>query len=175
MAVQIALLRGINVGGKSRLAMATLREVAIDLGYTDVATYIQSGNMVLSSRAAAKTVARRLEQAISARTGLDVPVIVRTADEWSEMMASNPFPTDDGKKLHVLFLPRAAEQTYDGIDVTDYSPEGFTVSGSHVFMWLPNGIGRSKLAAVIGRTGEPGTVRNWNTVIKLAGLSGVQP
>ncbi|MGA9596781.1 MAG: DUF1697 domain-containing protein [Acidimicrobiia bacterium] len=174
MAVHIALLRGINVGGKNRLAMSLLRTIASDLGYTDVVTYIQSGNIVLTSREASRTVAGKLEGAITATTGLDVPVIARTAAEWSTMMAANPFPVADGKKLHVVFLPGPAGDAYSRIDSAAHGPEDFSVSGSHVFLWLPNGIGRSKLAAAIGRAGQPGTARNWNTVVKLAQLSGAE-
>jgi uncharacterized protein (DUF1697 family) len=175
MTVHIALLRGINVGGRNRLAMPVLRTLATDLGYTDVSTYIQSGNIVLSSRQSSATVAAKLESAIASETGLAVPVIVRTAVEWSEMMAANPFPIDDGRKLHVIFLPSPPGDAYDHIDAADHAPEDLAVAGRHVFLWLPNGIGRSKLAAAVGRTGQPGTARNWNTVVKLAELSGVNP
>jgi uncharacterized protein (DUF1697 family) len=174
MTVHIALLRGVNVGANNRLAMPLLRDLAVRLGYSEVAAYIQSGNLVLSSGEASHTVAAKLEDAITAETGLDVPVIARSATEWSEMMGANPFPVADGKKLHVLFLPRLAGGAYDRIDAADYAPEDYAVSGKHVFLWLPNGMGRSKLAAAIGRAGEPGTSRNWNTVLKLAELSGTR-
>lgn len=171
MPVHIALLRGINVGGKSRIAMPSLRETATGLGYTEVATYIQSGNLVLTSPASSNEIAEELHRAIAATMGIEVPVVTRTATEWSGVIAANPFPVgpDEGKKLHVVFLAESADDSYDGI--TAPPPEEYAVSDREVYLWLPNGIGRSKLAAAIARHGDPGTARNWNTVLKLAEIA----
>jgi len=171
MPVHIALLRGINVGGKNRIAMPALREMAIGLGYTEVATYIQSGNLIVTSPAASDEIAAELRRAIAATMGVAVPVATRTATEWSGVIAANPFPVgpDEGKQLHVVFLAEPAGDSYDGIAATP--PEQYAVSGREVYLWLPNGIGRSKLAAAIAHHGEPGTVRNWNTVLELAEMA----
>lgn len=171
MPVHIALLRGINVGGKNRIAMPALREMAIGLGYTKVTTYIQSGNLILTSPASSNEIADELHRAIAATMGIEVPVVTRAATEWSGVVAANPFPVgpDEGKKLHVVFLAESAGDSYDGI--TTSPPEQYAVSGRELYLWLPNGIGRSKLAAAIARHGAPGTARNWNTVLELAAMA----
>jgi uncharacterized protein (DUF1697 family) len=174
MFTHIALLRGINVGGRARLPMAELRGIATGLGFTDVATYIQSGNLILSAPATGEEVAERLHEAIATATGLEVAVTTRTRYEWGHMIAANPFPvgTDDGKKLHVIFMARPPGDAYASVDPESYAPERYAVVGREVYLWLPNGIGRSKLAAAISRSGEPGTARNWNTVLRVAELAG---
>ncbi len=167
----VVLLRGVNVGGKAKLAMADLRGIAEDLGYDDVATYVQSGNLVFGCRARTTTpVARRVREALADATGLDIEVIVRTRDELREVVAANPFldRTDEYKQLHVVFGAAAAKPSLQGLDAAKYAPEEAAAVGRELYLYLPSGIGRSKLAADLARKAGPtGTARNWRTVTTL--------
>ena len=120
----IVLLRGINVGGKNKLSMADLRAAAESAGYADPATYLQSGNLIVRDVAASKVgrVAGAIHDAIVESTGLDVPVITRTADEWQAIIDANPFPdaAADGTKLHLVVLDgRATDKAQEvrGVEV----------------------------------------------------------
>lgn len=173
--IVIALLRGINVGGKNRLPMADLRSIAFDLGFTDAATYLQSGNLVLFDvKLDTGGVSAALRDAIRRVAGLDIPIITRTASDWADVVADNPFQnsTTDGTKLHVVFLNQPATEPIRCFDAEPYHPEELSVTESEVYLLLPNGIGRSKLAAALARidNADTGTTRNWNTVTALAEL-----
>ncbi len=170
----IALLRGVNVGGHNKLPMAQLREIAADAGFAEVRTYIQSGNLVASTVLEPESAGKVLADAIRVATGLTVPVIVRTAQQWSELIAANPFPdaSDPGRHVHVIFLPAPATEAVRAFDATAFAPEEIVVTGSEVYLHLPDGMGRSKLAVAVNRVPEvaAGTARNWNTVLQLASL-----
>ncbi len=174
----IALLRGINVGGRNRLPMADLRSIAAKLGFADAATYLQSGNLVLPDVARdSAEVAAALTAEIRSDFGLEVPVIIRNAQEWARVIAANPFPeaTADGTKLHVVFLTGPATDAVRQFDGERYEPEELAVTDAEVYLSLPDGIGRSKLAGALGKVdnASSGTIRNWNTVLALSDLSGV--
>jgi uncharacterized protein (DUF1697 family) len=173
----IVLLRGINVGGKGKLPMAQLRDIAEGIGLEQVRTYIQSGNLVASTPLAPSTVAKRLRSAIHEATDLDVPIIVRTTDEWRAVVDDNPFPhaASIGTTLHVTFLDGAAPDELVAFDASEFAPEEFAVVGSQLYLHLPDGIGRSKLAVKLHRLpgASTGTARNWNTVLELADLAGL--
>jgi uncharacterized protein (DUF1697 family) len=170
----IALLRGVNVGGHNKLPMAQLREIAAEAGLTEVRTYIQSGNLVASTDLDPESVAAVLAGAILTATGLTVPVIVRTAQRWSDVIAANPFldAADPGRHVHAIFLPAPATEAVTTFDAAAFAPEEVVVAGSEVYLHLPDGMGRSKLAVAVNRIPEiaVGTARNWNTVLKLATL-----
>lgn len=173
----IALLRGINVGGKNRLPMADLRSMAANLGFSDAATYLQSGNLVLPNVAPDRAdVATVVTDEIRRVCGLEVPVITRTASEWARVVADNPFPeaAGDGTKLHVVFLDGPATDAVRRFDSAAYLPEALAVAESDVYLSLPNGMGRSKLAAALARVdnASAGTTRNWKTVMALSELVG---
>lgn len=167
----VALLRGINVGGNRRLAMGDLREVVATAGGTDVRTYIQSGNVVLSHRArSGGRVAAEIEERIAEATGMEVSVVVRTAAEWTQIVSANPFPAAGPTQLHVVFMkepvsPSAAE----GLDLDALAPEELVVSGRELYLHLPDGMGRAKLPVALERSrlGGTGTSRNWRTVLAL--------
>jgi uncharacterized protein (DUF1697 family) len=171
----VALLRGINVGGKAKVPMAALRDVCVAVGCEDVVTYIQSGNVVLSSRLTADKLQAALEAAIAEELGLSPAVMIRTAKEMAAVLASNPYSADDEKSVHVGFLhvpPDAAtKKCLGGIDC---APEELTVVGRDVYLHLPNGMGRAQLPVKMDRCLRPlqVTVRNWRTVSKLVELSG---
>lgn len=177
MTTYIVLLRAVNVGGHSKLPMAALREALTNAGYEGVRTYIQSGNIVLESklRSGAK-LEQELAQVISDYAGFDVPVLVRSRSEWEAVIEANPYPGTEGTKLHVVFLPEvpAADLLGDlDIDLASFEPEHMTLVGRELYLFLPDGIGRSKLAVALNRQkgAKPGTARNWRTVEKLLALA----
>jgi uncharacterized protein (DUF1697 family) len=171
------LLRGINVGGKSKLSMAALRAAAESAGYADPTTYLQSGNLIVRGVPTSKVrrVAGEIHDAIVESTGLDVPIITRTVHEWRAIIEANPFPdaASDGTTLHLVVLDGKATEAVRNFDSSRFDPEALAVVGSEVYLSLPNGIGRSKLAAAVTRLGnaKSGTSRNWKTVLALAGLA----
>ena len=173
----IVLLRGINVGGKNKLPMAALRAAAEAAGYADATTYLQSGNLTVRDVAASKIgrVAGTIHDAIEASTGLDVPIITRTLDEWRAIIDANPFPdaAADGTTLHLVVLDGKPSETVRKFDSSKFEPEALRVVGSEVYLSLPNGIGRSKLAAAVMRldNAKSGTARNWKTVLALAEMA----
>jgi uncharacterized protein (DUF1697 family) len=176
VAVYIALLRGINVGGHNKLPMADLRSIAADSGLTDVATYIQSGNVVGVSRQSASRVGTDLHDAILAASGLDVRVVVRSATDLDTIVGENPFleRAIEDKQLHVVFLfARGSAKQIKGVDAADYAPDEVALRGSDAYLFTPNGLGRSKIAteSMMRRLGIQGTARNWRTVTKLAAMA----
>ena len=168
----VALLRGINVGGHNRLPMATLLGAVESVGGTDVATYVQSGNVVFTAPRGAPTatpaMAEALRAALAAETGLDIAFVVRTADEWRAMIAANPYPAaaNGAKALHVMSFAAPPGAALDAVDAARFAPEEFTVIGSDLYLHLPSGMGNSKLAGALEHASraQPGTTRNWNTV-----------
>ncbi len=171
MPTQVALLRGVNVGGRNAVPMAALRDCFTALGHTDVETYIQSGNVVFTSRA--KVMPRSLEQAIERQFGFPVPVVVRTPAQLTAVLDANPFPGADPSKLHVGFLVRRPTPSeVAGVDAARYLPEELTVVGTEIYFLLPNGMGNAKLPPYVGRRlGIATTARNWSTVTKLLELT----
>ena len=175
MTVYVALLRGINVGGRSMLPMAKLRELVTGAGFGAVQTYIQSGNLILTSPDPAGSVATRLEAAIAAAGGPAPRVAVRGREELAAVLAANPYleKATEPKQLHVAFLVEGADPVpLDALDLAAFAPEELTVRGRETYLFLPNGIGRSKLAeALVRPKSTDATVRNWNTVRKLYELA----
>src|SRR4051794_15276537 len=171
MARYVALLRGVNVGGKNKLPMADLRELFESLGHHDVKTYIQSGNIVFSS--AKKPSPSSLEKAVAERFDLSVSIVLRTAAEMVQVVEANPFPDADDKTLHVGFMAaKPAKSAVSGLDGAPFEPDTFAILGDTLYMHLPNGLGRAKLPAYLDRKLKvPTTVRNWNTVNKLIAMT----
>jgi uncharacterized protein (DUF1697 family) len=167
------LLRGVNVGGNRRVAMADLRRVLESLGHTEVETYLQSGNAVVTTdRTDAGTLERRIEKALAKELSVDTRVLVRTHAELDAAIKANPFPgaVNEPKFLHVLFLTGEPSATAKKkIDPEAYAPDEFRFGDRAVYVRYASGQGRSKLTpAVWERLGVPGTARNWNTVVELA-------
>lgn len=171
----VALLRGINLGGAHRVPMAELREVLAAAGCQDVSTYIQSGNVAFTDpEGDPEARVADMEGRMKAAFGFAIPTLVRTRDEWREMLDSNPFPdVDDGTKLHVLFLrERPSAAAIDALDRDAYRPDEFAVVGRDVYVHLPNGQARAKLPGALAGLGSAVTMRNWRTVLKLADMLG---
>ena len=172
----IALIRGINVGGRTKLAMADLRKAAETCGLEDVSTYIQSGNLVARDpmRRSAAAVADALRSAIASSGGIDPTVMVRTRRQLAATVDRSPFLARgaDPALLHVVFLDGKGATALRGFDVARYSPEEAVAVGSEIHLLLPGGVGRSKLAADLTRhSAGNGTMRNWRTVTKLLAMA----
>jgi uncharacterized protein (DUF1697 family) len=168
------LLRGVNVGGHNKVPMARLRELAEGLGYTDVATYLQSGNLVVSADAQPAKVEAAIADGLRTELDVNVAVMVRTSKELAAVIAANPFGDDtDPKRLLVSFLAaKPAAKTVRALDPNEFDPERFEFGDRCMYQWLPDGVGRSKLAAAPWdrRLGVKGTGRNWRTVLALRDL-----
>jgi len=172
----VAMLRAINLKGHNRIGMADLRALFVDLGCTDVSTYVQSGNVVFKSPKSAAQLVGAIERAISSAFGLDVTVLVRSKQELAKVVAGNPFAARAAEPahLHVTFLAAApAAARVRDLRARDFAPEELTVRGREVYLHCPNGYGRTKLnnAFLEKQLGVAGTTRNWRTVTTLAELT----
>ena len=165
-----------NLVRHSRVSMPALRDLLTELGYEDVRTYLQSGNVVLTSPKAPARLAKELEQAIADELGVTPRVVVRTRTELAAVVRRDPFGSvaTDPKRYQVTFLsakPRAA--VVRELSSADFAPERVEISGREIYAWHPNGLQRSKLARALTdeRLGVVATARNWNTVTKLLELA----
>jgi uncharacterized protein (DUF1697 family) len=171
-----ALLRGINLGARNKIAMGDLRKLVAELPADDVTTYVQSGNVVFESTAAADELAPAIEREIESRLGLDIRVLVREPAELEGLVANNPFVAraSDQKQLHVTFLAeRPAPANVEQLDPGHSPPDEFRVVGREVYLYCPNGYGPSKLSNAYfeKKLGVAATTRNWRTVTALAELA----
>ena len=186
MATHVALLRGINLGGKNKVAMADLRALVGELGHTGAATYIQSGNVLFTAPADADCaeLAGAMTEAIAARLGVTAPVVVVTREELGQIHAANPFTAEpDPKRVHAVVLsePPGPELTAK-IDAAvaqaaaKDAKDAATVVGRALYLHTPAGYGTSDLSAAVLRivsspkAGVTGTARNWATMTKLLEL-----
>ncbi len=168
----VVLLRGINVGRGRVVRMADLRALLEQAGGTDVATYIQSGNVVMThAQRSATRLAAELEPKITKLAGFAVPVVVFTAAEWRAVIAANPFADDDLDHLHAALLAIAPKGW--AFDDAPFAPERCAAVGRVVYLHLPGGMGRSKLAVALQRdkTAGAATARNWRSVLAIDALA----
>ena len=182
MTTHIALLRGVNVGGRQMVAMSELRDLLTELGFAGARSLLQSGNLVFASKA--RTGAKLeslLEAAVEKRLGCRTDFFVRTAEEWQGVVAWNPFRQEaerDPSHLIVMFLKQAPDsKAVEGLQAAITGRETFRAEGREAYIVYPDGIGRSRLtnALIERKLGTRGTGRNWNTVLKLEALAGVAP
>jgi uncharacterized protein (DUF1697 family) len=177
MSKQIALLRGINVGGKNKLPMKDLIRIFEKAGASDVQTYIQSGNVIYSAPSTGgDEFARQVADGIAKRFGFNVPVVLRSTRELKSVIKRQPFDTKNEapKNLHVAFLEsRPTAAAIRTLDPDRSPPDEFVVSGKEIFVRYPNGGARSKLTSQYfdSRLKTVSTARNWNTVLKLLELA----
>jgi uncharacterized protein (DUF1697 family) len=176
MARQIVLLRGVNLGARNRIAMPALREALAEAGFDDVRTYLQSGNVVLTSDKRPEQVARACERAIEDRFGLEIDVVVRTRNELEKVVRANPLGkvAKNPKRYQVTFLAGKPDaKIRSKLETAAVEPEQFAVKGREIYAWHPDGVGRSKLATLLsGRgLGVTATARNWTTVESLLALA----
>ena len=174
--LHVALLRGVNVGGKNRLAMKDLARLCEGLGCRDVRTYLQSGNVVYrATPAVAERMQTDLRAALVAELGLEVPVITRDARGLRTVVAGSPYIARglDPATVHVMFLADLPEAPLVAALDRDRSPgDAFEVADADIHLHLPNGVARTKLtnAWIDARLRTTSTVRNWNTVTALAAM-----
>ncbi|MGW0818449.1 DUF1697 domain-containing protein [Streptomyces viridiviolaceus] len=174
-----ALLRGINVGGSRKVPMAELRTVMQGLGHEAVATYLQSGQAVFSSgHGDEESLAAELRDAIENHFGFGVDVIVRDHAYLEAIADACPFPAADleARQLHVTYFSTPVDaERFAEIDRAAFLPEDFRLGDRALYLYAPNGLGRSKLADALSRPrinkGLIATTRNWNTVVKLVELT----
>jgi uncharacterized protein (DUF1697 family) len=174
----VALLRAINVAGTRKVAMADLKAFFEALGFADVRTLLQTGNVVFADAArSAATVERTLEAEAKLRLGLDTDVFVRTGKDLAAIVRRNPFQAEakrDPGHLVVQFAKRApARAEVKALEAAILGPERVRARGQELYVVYPAGIGRSKLTATLmeKKLGTRVTGRNWNTVTKLASLA----
>jgi uncharacterized protein (DUF1697 family) len=176
----VALLRAINIGSHNRIAMPELRALCESLGWNDVRSYIQSGNVVFRDSAPAARLEARLEQAIDRLLGLSVPVVIRSAAAWADYTGGNPFADAaqaDPKRLMLALSksppdPDAAE----ALRARATGGERIEQRGDALWIYFDNSVARSKLSPTLldRLVGSPVTMRNWRTVMELARMVGVE-
>jgi uncharacterized protein (DUF1697 family) len=174
----ISILRGINVGGRRKVSMVLLKSIYEDLGFKEVLTYIQSGNVIFASyKVSSHEIEQMIEKKIDEILHLDVPVIIRQLPEMKNILANNPFLKMKGidiDKLHVTFLNDIpGKDALFNIKQFDYSPDKFIIKDKEVFIYCPGGYGKTKLSNNFfeNKLKVKATTRNWKTVNKLAELA----
>ena len=173
----VALLRGINVGGKNKLPMRDLAAMFTEAGCTEVRTYIQSGNVVFSATPmCVKQLPDVISQRIAERFGFRAPVILRTADEFRRVVTGNPFLKSDADAgpLHVAFLADLPDpRRVAALDPKRSPGDYLKVRGREIYLCLPNGVAGTKLSnAYFDSTlATTSTIRNWRTVLKLVEIA----
>jgi uncharacterized protein (DUF1697 family) len=174
----IALLRGINVGGRNMLPMVGLRELCAGLGWTDVRTYIQSGNVVFDAAGKAPALEAALEKAIVGKFGFAPAVIVRSAAQLKSLAGANPFANESEREPHRVLVGLSRHEPKAGaaeaIEAKAQAGEQVVEAGGALWFHYPEGVGTSKLTpALIDRAvGSPLTGRNWRTITTLIELLG---
>jgi uncharacterized protein (DUF1697 family) len=176
MITHIALLRAVNVGG-NMLKMELLREMLAELGFTDVRTYLQSGNVLFGAKGTPARLSAAIEKRVSEATRLPVSAIVRTPQELQRIIAANPFAKEAGaapKTVHVTFLSgRASKTAAAAIGKLTCGADRWHVAGSEIYLCCPDGYGRTKLnnTALEKAAGLRATTRNWSTVLALHAMA----
>jgi len=172
----VALLRGINVGGKNKVSMERLREIAAALGFTNVKTYVNSGNLAFDTKKSDnKKLALKVHNAIEKELGLDISIMVRSIDEIAGVVAKNPYigQFDNHKDVHVIFLDREFSKDEKELLLAQANDkEMITVDGRTIYCFLKISIIDSALGKgfIDRKLKIPATARNWRTVEKLANL-----
>jgi uncharacterized protein (DUF1697 family) len=176
LSVQIALLRGINVGSAKRVAMADLRSLVESLGYGNVSTLLNSGNVVLTSGHDPAKTASRIEKGLESRLGVASRVTVITAAELSAIVRGNPLLTiaDNPSRLLVSVLSNPADRSIlKPLAKQDWAPDALALGSRVVYLWCSAGLLDSPVAVAVGRAlGAATTARNWATILKLHALAG---
>jgi uncharacterized protein (DUF1697 family) len=178
MAVVIAMLRGVNLGAHNRMKMDALRELCGTLELRDAQTYVQSGNVVFRTRERTSVaLARKIKDAIEKKFGFDPEVILRTTSEMREVIARNPFARmkdiNPGKLLVDFLASDPGAEARAKVAAIKTDPEKLHVEDRELYIYFPNGAGRSKLSwtALEKMLKTPGTARNWNSVTRLLAMA----
>ena len=178
MVTYIALLRGINVGGHKKIAMADLRALLTHMGFESPQSLLQSGNLVFRSKVRSTgKLEQLLEAEVKKRFSVETLFFVRTPQEWEHLVARNPFPEEakrDPGHLAVMFFRKAPDPgAVKALQESITGPEIIRTEGRHGYVTYPDGFGRSRLTLPVieSRLNTKGTGRNWNTVLKLAAMT----
>ena len=166
MTSYVAFLRGINVGGKSMLPMPELKLLCEKIGFLNVRTYINSGNVLFESELEEEVLIRKLEEALLRFMKNPIPVMVRSLEELESVLEVNPFPKEDPAKVGVMFFGNLVPS--DLLKEIIVGTEKVEISGREIYIYFPEGMGRAKLK--FPKKMEMGTVRNINTIGKLVGI-----
>lgn len=171
MKTYIVLLRGINVSGKNKLPMKELREMLEKLSFTNISTYIQSGNIILQSEATKEEIVESIHNAIKSEFGYDVPIIIRTPQEWKKAIDNYPFSIENEKIVAFCFLDRAVSK--NEIDIKGINEDQYKVYNDVVYLYCPSGFGSTKLTnnSIEKKLNVAATTRNLKTTLKLWELS----
>ncbi len=177
MSVVVAMLRGVNVGGKNLVNMETLRTLCVSLQCSDVVTHLQSGNVLFRTRTKDLEALRlRMQKEMADRFGFEIPIVFRTVEDLRRVVAHNPFPgrvaTEAAKVLVTFLYDDPGEAGRRALRAMTIEPEEVRVEGRELYIYYPAGQGQSKLRMrpIEEALGTPGTGRNWNTVLKLLEL-----
>lgn len=171
----VSMLRGINVGGKRRVKMDDLKEFYASMGCLNVQTYVQSGNVIFQHRDSnGSKLAGKIEHSLNEHFGLDIAVLIRTKEELKKLIEKNPFADKDESKLHVIFLSSKPQKiSTNQIDRYVAAEEAYSISDKEVYLFCPNGYGRTKLSNnFFEKTMKvTATTRNWRSVNTLYSMS----
>lgn len=174
----ITMLRGVNMTGHNTIKMTRLADMFRQLGYTDAETYIQSGNIVFTCHNGdIDDVSSGIRKSVLSEFNLNIAVIIRTLDEMKKIISANPFmeePDFDPSKMAVLFLEfRPSEEQILKVAGIDYPPDKFRINGSEIYIYCPDGFGKTKLYTNFfeAKMKVTGTARNWRTVNKLIDMA----
>ena len=167
----IVLLRGINVSGKNKLPMAELRDLLNELGFQNVQTYIQSGNIILTSDENKTTICKKIKEGVATKFGYDVPVIAKTVSEWNKAIKNYPFPTDNPKIVAFVFLDKKTSETKIG--VKGVNDDEYKIHDDMVYIYCPSTFAKTKLSNNLfeRKLNVTATTRNYNTTLKLLELA----
>ncbi|MDO6599623.1 DUF1697 domain-containing protein [Tenacibaculum sp. 1_MG-2023] len=167
----IVLLRGINVSGKNKLPMAELRELLNDLGFKNVKTYIQSGNIILESEKLKSEICKIIKDGVFTKFGYEVPVIARTIPEWEKVIDSYPFSIENEKIVAFSFLNKVPEETI--IEIKNIGEDKYKVDNDVLYLNCPSGFGKTKLTnnTIEKKLKVIATTRNLRTTLKLLELA----
>jgi uncharacterized protein (DUF1697 family) len=179
MQTLISFLRGINMAGHYSLKMTDLSDMYKSLGFKDARTYIQSGNVIFTSAANQQVteITEKIEAAILKKFGYVVPVITRSTDEIKNIIAANPFLQEDkfdpSKMVAILLYEKPTEIQIQKVIKISYPPDKFVITGNEIFVYCPNGFGKSKLYTNFfeKKMGVTGTARNWKTLTTILSLA----
>lgn len=182
MTKYISILRGINVGGKRKILMADLKELYKSLGFENIISYIQSGNVIFESKKknandVADTFTKKIKEAIFEKYGFDVPVIIRSVEEIKSIVENHPFEEKEGVQIENLCLTFLSDipsaENLEIINTYDYAPDLFQIIEDNVFLFIEGKYHKSKLTNNFfeKKLKVSATTRNWKTVNKLLELS----
>jgi uncharacterized protein (DUF1697 family) len=179
MQTYISFLRGVNMTGHNSIKMADLSVLFKDMGFQDAETYIQSGNVIFSNAAdlSVSDISLKIEKAILERFNFNVPVLIRTVEEMRKIISVNPFllqQSFDPSKMAVMFLyEKSSEAQIQKVINFDYPPDKFEIIGSEIFIYCPNGFGKTKFYTNFfeKKMGVTGTARNWKTITTVLNIA----